>query len=107
MHNRYSYRFPSASNPPSAGERRAEDEAGFLRMLGAIAPAAGGVVGGLAGIPGGPAGMAAGATAGMAVGGGVGSIATAAGESRLDPYRRKELRKQALLEAIMQARGLV
>jgi hypothetical protein len=71
------------------------------------APIAGATVGGLVGIPGGPAGIAT----GMKVGGGVGTAAGQsmgqgmynAGSELMDPIRRREMQRQALLQAIMSA----
>lgn len=111
MANPYArYHFSSRPQHDPAADA-AERDAGFMRLVGALAPAAGTAVGGLAGaglgLLGGPAApisvpVAAGlgASLGGAAGTALGAGANYAAENTLDPIRKRELRRQALLDML-------
>jgi hypothetical protein len=90
-------------------EREARKRQQQQSMLGSVAqvalPVAGAIGGGVLGSLGGPGGTMAGATLGGQIGQAAGSAANQgmqnAGEAQLDPEREREMKKMALMQAIM------
>ncbi len=93
-------RYPGA-DPRKA--KAAQGQSDFLRFLGTVAPAAGGLVGGTIGAlaGGAPAGFALGA----GIGGGAGSLLGAGlnygAAQTTQPYDEKDIERQARLQAAM------
>lgn len=104
----------SAPTPVSEAEdQQSAKSANFWSGLGSAMPALGAAGGGaLGGVMGGIVGGPAGATAGAGMGAGLGSALYGVpaqglenfGEEQLDPARRRELRRQALIQALRGSR---
>ena len=97
---------------PERGDAQRRKDAGAWGSVAAAAPgigtALGGIAGGLLGMAGGPlAGLTIPAAAGLgaSIGGGlgqaVGGLAQNQSDQSLDPVMEREMRKQAILQAIM------
>jgi hypothetical protein len=89
--------------------RKAQDEANGLKGWANAAPwigtALGGVAGGvIGGVAGGPAGILGGATTGAGLGGsvgnGIGTQLNSQADAKLDPFREKEMRQEAMWMAL-------
>lgn len=77
-----------------AGRRGAEQGSGLLRMLGALAPAAGGIAGGIiGGAAGGVPGAVAGAGIGTGAGQGLNSLANFGADEQMRPYDEAEAKR--------------
>lgn len=92
-----------------AAAREKEDYANDWAGLASFAaPVAGAAIGGVVGSAAGPEGTLAGMKTGSQIGGTAGQAAGQAfsnqGQNAMDPIRRRELQRQALLQAIMSAR---
>lgn len=110
MGNPYAaYHFNAAAAQRDPEADKAEKDAGWMRFLAAVAPAAGTAVGAgagalIGGLPTGGVGalpgMAIGSALGGAAGTAVGGLAGAGAEATLDPIRKRELRRQELMRLL-------
>lgn len=107
--------YASMRNDPrklAAAQRDSDGMKSWANALPMIGTAAGGILGGVAGGIGGAAaggvgaipGAMAGVTSGMAAGGSLGNMGGAAingmADAKLDPFREKEMRQQAMWMAL-------
>lgn len=101
--------YDSLRTTPKQAQQNRQDQgrSDMWKWLGNAAGLAGtGLGAAIGGGFGGPAGMAAGASLGGSLGEMAGAGLSGYGDSLLDPQRKRELDKQALMQALQMSRGM-